>query len=54
MAEKPEARSQSQSSPPQTTQSPSPTPLALQHLLPTVDPAKTINYRQDGVDRSKK
>jgi hypothetical protein len=21
--------------------------------LPTVDPAKTINYRQDGVDRSK-
>ena len=23
------------------------------HILPKIDPAKTINYRQDGVDRQK-
>ena len=54
MAEKPEALSQSQPPPQQTTQSPSPTPPTRQRVLPTIDPAKTINYRQDGVDRSKK
>jgi hypothetical protein len=48
MADTPENQSQSQ--PPQPTpQSPTPTPPARQRILPTVDPAKTINYRQDGV-----
>jgi hypothetical protein len=49
MADK--AKNQSQS------QSPKPTPETSsqgKRRLPTVDPAKTINYRQDGVDRSKK
>jgi hypothetical protein len=47
MADKPQSQSQS----PNPTPSPqSPTP---QHSLPVVDPAKTINYRQDGIDRSK-
>jgi hypothetical protein len=47
MADKPENNSQSQP-PKQTPDTPTP-----QRTLPTVDPAKTINYRQDGVDRSK-
>lgn len=49
MADKPENQSQSQ--PPQQTPE---TPTQGKRRLPTVDPAKTINYRQDGVDRSKK
>jgi hypothetical protein len=48
MADKPETQSQSQPSQP----TPDPQTQA-KRTLPTVDPAKTINYRQDGVDRSK-
>jgi hypothetical protein len=47
MADKPENNSQNQL-PKQTPETPT-----QQRILPTVDPAKTINYRQDGVDRSK-
>jgi hypothetical protein len=53
MADKPENQSQSQSIN-QTSQTPTPTAPKRQHVLPTVDPAKTINYRQDGVDHNKK
>lgn len=48
MADKPETQSQSQ--PPKQTPE---TQTQGKRALPTVDPAKTINYRQDGVDRSK-
>ena len=54
MAEKPEAQSKIQPPSQQTTQAPAHTPPTRQRVLPTIDPAKTINYRQDGVDRSKK
>jgi hypothetical protein len=53
MADKPENQSQSQPLN-QTQQSPTPKPPTRKCVLPTVDPVKTINYRQDGIDRSKK
>ncbi len=53
MADKPENQGQSQPIN-QTSQAPTPTAPKRQHVLPTVDPAKTINYRQDGVDHNKK
>jgi hypothetical protein len=48
MADKPENQSQNQPA----EQTPE-TSTEGKRRLPTVDPAKTINYRQDGVDRSK-
>jgi hypothetical protein len=53
MADKPENQSQSQPIN-QASQAPTPTAPKRQHVLPIVDPAKTINYRQDGVDHNKK
>jgi hypothetical protein len=52
MADEPEKQSQSQPLN-QTQQSPTPTSPTRKCVLPTVDPAKTINYRQDGIDCSK-
>ncbi len=49
MADKAENQNQSQASQPTPE-----TSTQGKRRLPTVDPAKTINYRQDGVDRSKK
>jgi hypothetical protein len=48
MTDKPETQSQSQ-----TSKSTSEAQTLGKRTLPTVDPAKTINYWQDGADRSK-
>ena len=50
MAEKPENQSQSQS----LNQPKKSADLKKQQMLPVVNPAKTINYMQDGIDHKKK